>query len=300
MLSICIPIYNFDVQNLVRGLHQQASALQQPFEIICLDDGSETRYKSVNKELDRLSNVHYRELPENIGRSRIRNLLAQESSHPWLLFMDCDFELIQDDFLKQYIDRCAEKRVVVGSRLYPEARPSSPSLLLRWLYGKNREEQPSDIRNQHPYHAFCTAHFLCPRSVFQSIQFEEQLSQYGHEDTLFGQELARHGYEVLHIDAALRHLELEEAPVFLRKTRQSIENLAFLSQRYPFIETRLLQIYRRLYKWKLHYFLPFAYRYFRAGIERQLCSATPRLRLFDLYKLSYLAIRLKKSDFRQS
>jgi GT2 family glycosyltransferase len=300
MLSICIPIYNFDVRNLVRGLQDQASSLSVSFEINCLDDGSELRYRSMNRELEQLPNVRYRELTKNIGRSRIRNLLAQESAHPWLLFMDCDFELIEDDFLQQYLEVCSEKRIVVGSRLYREIRPAEPHLQLRWLYGKNREEQPADIRNQHPYHAFCTAHFLCPRSVFQTIQFEEQLSQYGHEDTLFGQELARHGYEVLHIDAALRHLELEEASVFLQKTRQSIENLALLSRQYPFLETRLLQIYHRLRKGQLHVLLPIFYRNFRKPVERQLCSARPRLRLFDLYKLSYLAVCLKKSDFRHS
>ena len=41
MLSILIPIYNFDVQELVQKLHQQASLLAIAFEIVCVDDGSQ-------------------------------------------------------------------------------------------------------------------------------------------------------------------------------------------------------------------------------------------------------------------
>ncbi|MBK9012976.1 MAG: hypothetical protein IPM82_02230 [Saprospiraceae bacterium] len=65
-----------------------------------------------------------------------------------------------------------------------------------------------------------TNNFLIPRQLFLEIQFDETLRQYGHEDTLFGMELARRQVPIVHIDNPLEHIGLEPVDVFLRKTEQ--------------------------------------------------------------------------------
>ena len=43
MLSVTIPVYNFDITPLVQCLYEQLTRAQVPFEIILLDDGSKPR-----------------------------------------------------------------------------------------------------------------------------------------------------------------------------------------------------------------------------------------------------------------
>ena len=76
MLSILLPVYNFDVRKLVKQLHEQGNMLEIPFEIICTDDGSEEEFKNLNSELEKLYSVSYQELKNNLGRSKIRNYLS--------------------------------------------------------------------------------------------------------------------------------------------------------------------------------------------------------------------------------
>ncbi len=81
MLSILIPVYNFDIRKLVVDLHFCCTSENIKFEIICFDDGSERAFKEINAELKHLSNCTYTELPQNIGRSAIRNKLAQNANY---------------------------------------------------------------------------------------------------------------------------------------------------------------------------------------------------------------------------
>ena len=60
------------------------------------------------------------------------------------------------------------------------------------------------------------------------IRFNEELKQYGHEDTLLGYQLKKAGIEVLHIDNGLYHEGLESNREFLVKTKLGIENLSKL------------------------------------------------------------------------
>ena len=41
-------------------------------------------------------------------------------------------------------------------------------------------------RNKHPHAGFSTFNVLIEKSVFSKIRFNEELKQYGHEDTLTG------------------------------------------------------------------------------------------------------------------
>jgi len=48
MLSILIPVYNFNVTQLVQTLAEQCAATGEAYEIICFDDGSTPEFKAQN------------------------------------------------------------------------------------------------------------------------------------------------------------------------------------------------------------------------------------------------------------
>ena len=97
MLSILIPTYNYDCTRLVGDLHRQAERLGVAYEIIVADDASPIpTYKERNRAINALAHCRLIELEENVGRARIRNRLADEAQHEWLLFMDADAEVMSD------------------------------------------------------------------------------------------------------------------------------------------------------------------------------------------------------------
>ena len=79
MLSILLPIYNFDVRPLVQELWEQGRSLSVPFEIVALDDGSAPEFRALHQHLGEKEEISYQELPENLGRSAIRNELARRA-----------------------------------------------------------------------------------------------------------------------------------------------------------------------------------------------------------------------------
>ena len=46
MISILIPIYNYDIRPLVTTLVKQGELLDVSYEINCIDDGSEWHFRS--------------------------------------------------------------------------------------------------------------------------------------------------------------------------------------------------------------------------------------------------------------
>ncbi len=287
-LSILIPVYNFDIRPLVRDLQQQAAQLAMPVEILCFDDASESKFQGQNAAVSELPGVYYHLLPNNLGRARIRNLLAREAQHDYLLFLDCDSAVPDSSYLRTYADALAPDTLLYGGRVYQAEPPSDPALLLHWEYGRRREALSAEERQEQPYHSFMTNNFLIPRQLFQAIGFDERLRQYGHEDTLFGMELRQRAVPIKHLDNPLLHSGLEPAEAFLHKSQQALENLAFLHLQGSGIEARLLTWALRLRRSSGAQLLLGAWPLLEPALRRQLCSSWPQLRLFDLYKLGLL------------
>ena len=99
MLSINIPVYNIEVNNLVLQLLEQAKKLDVSYEIRVYDDGSKNEYKISNRIISEYSNVVYVELEENLGRSAIRNKRGVDSIYQYLLFIDADSAIVKDNYL---------------------------------------------------------------------------------------------------------------------------------------------------------------------------------------------------------
>ena len=245
MLSILIPIYNYNINCLVDDLNEQCAALKIKYEIILMDDNSEQMFQDVNQPVSKLSNIRYEVLSENVGRAVIRNKLAEASKFNTLIFLDCDISIIQPDFVKSYLDASFESDVVVGGITYADEPPPS-QLFFRWYYGRKREVSTAAKRNKNPFKGFNTMSFCIQKSVFQTVKFDTDIFQYGHEDTLFGLELGRKGYFILHIDNPIQHDGLDTFDDFIDKTHKSLETLLQLHHQEKGIETRLLKIFRRL------------------------------------------------------
>ncbi len=289
MLSILIPIYNYDVRQLVADLHGQCLAAGKDFEFVCFDDGSLDHFKEENREIAGFEHVNYRELPQNLGRSAIRNVLGKAASMPYLLFMDCDNRVVSPDFIQKHLAQIQPGAVVYGGSSYSPAPPAESSFYLHWYYGANREQLELEQRKNKPYHSFKTNNFIVPKDIFLSIGFDESLRQYGHEDTLFGIELAKHGIPIFHIDNPLEHIGLEPVDVFLKKTKQGLENLAILWKAGKPVETKLLAMYQPLHRLGFGGLLAWLFSKTEDRLLKNLKSPRPSLRLFDLYKLGYFA-----------
>lgn len=299
VLSILIPVYNFDVRPLVQELDFQSKAAKIEFEILLFDDLSAPAFRQKNQQIRQFESVSYVELKEKAGRSKIRNLLAQKAHFCHLLFMDCDSQVPSKSYIAAYLPFCKGETVVCGGRIYSPQPPENQSLFLRWLYGTKRETATAKQRERFPNRSFMTNNFLIEKKLLLSIGFDENMQGYGHEDTLFGYELKKRQIDIQHIDNPLVHIGLETAPEFLEKTQQGVKNLLFILENYgemsQFVaEVKLLRYFRRAKQWRIGWLFALFFRLFARRAEAQLSGNKPSLRLFDLYKLSYLC-RLAKA-----
>ncbi len=293
MLSILIPAYNHDLTDLVKGLWHQASVLEIPYEILIIDDNSAEGFRSRNLALTKMSHVRYLQLEENIGRSSIRNMLAEKARFDSLLFIDADARIMSDDYLSIYSGMLGAERVICGGTAYLPDLPGDSTYHLRWYYGRKREERPARDRSKDPCRAFSSFQFLATRKILQQVPFDNDLKAYGHEDTVFGLALERQGIPVLHIDNTLVHDGLEPADEFLDKTRQGLRNLKFLVEqgRYSGLEqsVRILKKYYSVSRLGLHPCLKWLYGTGSVWMHKNLIRRKPRLWILDLYKLCYFA-----------
>ncbi len=290
MLSICIPIFNFDASALLSELSDQTKKLNFPSEIIVIDDGS-TFHRESNIAACKTEN--YIQLDQNIGRSKIRNLFLKYAKFEYLLFLDCDAQIISKNFISNYINSIGanDSLVVCGGRIYPEIKPKR-KYLLRWEYGIKKESQPYLVRQQFSNKSFMTNNFLIQKKLLQQIKFDERLSSYGHEDTLFGYSLLKNNIKIAHIDNPILNGDVEENAVYLAKTEQGILNLIQITEyvnNAPELtqQIRLLHFYDILKKRKLTPIIRILFSLSGPLVKFLLTKGIFQLWMFDFYKLGY-------------
>lgn len=293
MLSICIPVFNTDTRELVTELHRQAETLGSETEIFLLDDGSNEKTRQTNRAFTgQLTRVRYEELPDNTGRSRVRNLLARQARYPILLFLDGDMQVEDPLFLKNYLNLAPAYPVVCGGHVY-QSDPPAREHMLHWKAGRNREILPASKRNKTPHKSFMTANFSIRREIFKRVEFSESLNGYGHEDTLFGYQLQRQRIPVFHTDNPALHAGLEPAHKFLEKTRQAMKNLlaieAMLQGDPEFTGmVRVLRSRHQLGRFGLTGLYRQLFLACKSRMEKNLMGDKPKLHILDLYKLGLL------------
>lgn len=295
MISVCVPVYNFDINPLVDSLLEEIQVYNLSCEIVLIDDCSQEKFKQINKAAS--NKVKYIQLTENIGRSKIRNLFLKYASNDYLLFLDCDSLIISKDFLRLYIAQLKDGvNIVCGGRVYPEGRPNR-SRLLRWKYGIKKESKTANERRIDPNKSFMTNNFLIKKSVFLLVKFEEQLTEYGHEDTLFGFELKKAGQTILHIENPILNGDIETNELFLEKSEKAIENLVFLSKTSLHADVLTAEVSILSVAEKLKNVAPLIrlHHHLFGGLMKSLLKAgLASVICFDLYKLGYLLVRMKR------
>jgi glycosyltransferase involved in cell wall biosynthesis len=295
-LSVCIPIYNSDVRALVNTLCAQIAALPDAkIDIVLIDDASAPEFKKCN--VFSQSAVKSYALPQNIGRSRIRNTFFKHTDADYLLFIDGDSTIQDPLFLKNYADYLTQQptEVLVGASVYQNHKPNRAQRL-RWAYSTQRESLDYQRRAQNHQIGFKTNNFIIRRSLLLQIPFDERLSGYGHEDTLLGLQLAAQQIPIAHIDNPVWNLKLDANAEFLSKTDSALKNLLWLAENYPtlrlFDHNRLLQLHLKSTR---HVVLKFLLGLSTSTIPflgYLLKTGYAPLFLFDLYRL----LRLQQLD----
>lgn len=290
MISICIPAYNFDIRPLVKDLHRQGVMLKIDFEILIVDDASDESFRKMNATLSSRDQIVYHQLNKNTGRSRIRNLCASLASFDWIIFMDCDSQCPDDQYLKRYLEQTVKSsHVICGGRTY-KTNPEEKETFLHWFYGKNREVRSAPERSRHPFRSFMTNNFMIRKDLFDRVRFHEDIEGYGHEDTLFGIDLHQHNVALTHIDNPLLHIGLQTDQEFLDKTRHAVTNLVYIYSLEHYRASlrkhvRLISAFEKVRKAKMTVVFAFLFPQWRSAVEKQLKSGKPRLKLLDIYKL---------------
>ena len=287
MLSILIPTYNQDVTRLTTELHRQAMEQYVDFEVVVMEDGSSI-FVDLNMQICKLEHGRHIVLKENIGRSAVRNMLADEAKYEHLLFIDCDAEVCSPDFVKKYLTFCKENCVVIGGTTY-DPKEQNPNYSLRLKYGRQREALTALERGKNN---FATFNFLIAKSIFNQLRFDETIRGYGHEDMLFGHLLHQLGYEFIQIENPLIHKGLDDNLRFIRKTEEGTRNLFLLFQtgRYKYLsdESKLLATFIRINKLGLTRLFALKFDLTKRLMQKMLCLKNPSLLLYDLYKILYM------------
>lgn len=277
MLSICIPVHNYDARPLVDELLQQATSLTGPIELLVYDGGSHSEWQATNAPLAERPGVRYRSFEESAGRAQLLNRMAADASHPTLIMLDVDSQP-NADYLQNYLDYPPDVPVVVGGRAYAATAPADPALRLHWHYGRRREALR--LGRRRPYLHFQSNNFRVGRQFFLDHPFPE-MQNYGHEDTLWGQLLAPTSTQIEYIDNPVIHLGLASTDTFIQRQRQAVATLRTLRQQYPTLKTRLTTLADRY---------PQLSQLAEALPERWLIrylKRTNNLRALDLLKLKW-------------
>jgi len=283
-LSVLIPCYNWNVYQLVKTLHAlclKESRLKK-FEIICFEDASTHCFS--NSEISKLTNVFYEKLIHNIGRSKIRNLLAKKAQYQWLLFIDADSELKNLFFITQYIrmikEKCNPETLYYGSTTYTNAKPEK-SKILHWKYGRI-------VESKRKKYSFSSHHFMIQKIVFSkkyNIKFNENILSYGYEDVFF---VTDNKLNAIYINNPLYHVGLKDNTKFISDTESALKNLLkYSSSNSIKKKIKIIRIASVLYKFYLHRPLILIFRIFKSIILKNLSSKNPSVLFFQFYKLGY-------------
>jgi glycosyltransferase involved in cell wall biosynthesis len=291
-ISLLIPVFDYDIVALVYSMKSCIGKIPEFIEILIGDDGSAPEYRAKYLSLEG-DGVRLIVSEKNIGRAAIRNRLALEARGDYLLFIDADAMIpgTAEAYIKNWISSMTSSRVICGGILYHESPPGDPDKILRWKNGRKKEEKKASDRNKHPYATFSTFNVLIDKTIFSKLRFNEELKQYGYEDTLLSYQLDKADINVFHIDNGLVHEGLETNRELINKTKLGIENLSQLydsvtDKRRFSSSIRLLQTYNRLSILRLNLILAGIFIRFRERMELRLDSSNPRLWMFSLYKVS--------------
>ena len=291
MLSILIPIYNYNVYPLVLELHKQCLECEIKFEIVCQDDASGSDLNFENEKINLLSNSSFITLKENIAHRKNRNLLAEKAKYNYLLFIDGDSNVISSNYVSNYIQNIQDFDIVYGGRIHPEVCPSDLQKL-RWKYGKLIEDKTCENRKKTPFQSLLFNNTIIKKECFNNVKFDLFLIKYGHDDTQLSYQLSLLEAKVNHINNPVEHGDIDNNSFFVAKMKGSLENLIYLYEEKKITQnfSKLISLLLLLNKLKLTYFVSKFYLLFEKVIFKQLEGNNPNLFVFNLFRIGYLCV----------
>lgn len=282
MLSVLIPTYERTCYKLVEDLHAQLEASGEDYEIIVLEDGGRDQVSHIaNLKINELSHCLYERRSVNVGRSAIRNLLADKAQGDWLLFIDADAKVVRSDFIRRYLAAVSEGHQLVCGGITHSATPPAKDCLLRWTYDRTFELQVGLVSPQ-----LSCFNFMVERALFMKVRFDESITTYGWEDVLLGVGLGEQGAEISTIDNPLLHDDADKSVRFMEKTRDSLNTL-HTHEHQLLQHTRLGDAVNKIRRWHMSAVVRGIFVAVRPLMEHHLLGRHPDMRVFAAYKLGY-------------
>ena len=291
MISILIPTYNYNTLPLVEELCRQTLSESIEYEIIVGDDASPINGNTeINAKINQLSNCQFIRNEVNLGRGQNRNALVQKAKYDWVLLMDCDTFPKDKNFIRNYIEsiKNREEKVIFGGIIYCNEKPKDDEML-RWIFGKSREDIPLSKRLANPFHYTLISNILVKKDMLLFHPFDSEIYNYGYEDIVFILGLKREQIAIGHIENPSYHLNLEKSAIFLEKFHSSLQNLKLVLDKNIINpeDTALTKIYIKLKRLHLIKAFAFIFKIFKNSFTKNLLSKNPSLFIFDLYRLGY-------------
>lgn len=289
MLSILIPVYNYNVSELVNVLHRQCIDSGIDFEILVREDFSESIYTVANKQINTLHHCRLLLNTKNLGRTVTRHLLADDAKYEMLLFLDADVMPVSDAFINAYIPYIKPKTPVVCGGIAYRPESSSPNTILRYKYGCYREQKTASERNKNPYGNILSGNLLVKKAVFFENNYSEQQNLYGM-DNILSYNLYNKKIPVVHIDNTVYHLGLEPNELFFKKSLDSVKNRKNLLSVSDGIENinSLLAHYKKLKKYHLVLSVQLLFKISEPLLKKMILKKNPSLFCLDIYRLGYI------------
>ncbi|MFV5702760.1 glycosyltransferase family 2 protein [Flavobacterium sp. XS2P12] len=289
MLSILVPLYNYNVYPLVSELHKQCTDCGVHFEILCQDDASKSSLNVFNENVNTLSNCSFITLNQNIAHRENRNSLAEQAKYNYLLFIDGDSIIIHNDYIKKYITNLNDFDIVYGGRLHPEKCPSD-NQKLRWKYGRFIEDKSVTNREIKSYQSLLFNNTLIKKHCFNRVKFDRKIKKYGHDDTQLSYQLSVSQAKVNHIDNPVEHGDIDTNLDYLEKIKESLENLILLyeEEKIDIGFVKLIQLYHFLKRTKSTFIISKIYVFFEKSLLKNLTGKNPNLWIFNLFRIGYL------------
>lgn len=286
MLTIFIPKYQPQGLALVRELAREIDAIDVAVEILVMWEGNEGEIEPAcvvqAKEVKYCRAIRK---PRNTPSHKVRQLLFAEAKYENILLLESDVFPVYNNFLVRYVDAIQAADIVCGGTRYRNdgAKRINP---LRWLYGKNYENKTAFVRAQEPYSSINTKSFLINRTFMSHLLYEDNFTVSG--DRLLAIQAKRLDARVVHIENPVFHDDYDSSEEFLSKVRLSIDNICFhMEDMLDF--PGLVQVYYRTKAFHMQGLLRWTYRTFEKPMRRHLLGQHPTLKVFNLYRLSYMA-----------
>jgi glycosyltransferase involved in cell wall biosynthesis len=287
MISICIPVYNYAVDGLVIELLGQIGRSSIQYEVLVIEDGStDANLIDRNKRCCEEAFTRHEQLIENIGRNCIRQHLARRATYPYLLFLDADSGIRNEQFLKKYEQVLESASVIAGGRIYPRVQNIAAQYLLHYKHGIEREEHRGVKRHE----KFLTCNFLISKELFLSLHFDPNLKGYGYEDSFMLLQFKARGLQVSYIYNPVYHENLTDQEIFLKHQQEALKNLLHLYQQYnrdyDFRWVKLIKVYQKLSSFPLGWVMQ-KWLSHKEGLFLKMVKKNNSLLYLDLWKLAH-------------